>query len=141
MYNLALDEDVIKLDREFPIKLPVDECHLSAEIYPMYYMPILRSSKLVVKFQSNCFKTTFYKQIFFDMSYGDNEYINWFFHPTQIYINLWSNVLRLQFNQARIVDRYDIMKSLEYRGCYLFNVLPDGKKIKTLETNQTILNP
>lgn len=135
-----MDEEIRMIDLENPIKLPVDDCHLAAEVYPMYYIPILRSSKVVVRFQSNCFTTALYKEVTFDIRYEDNEYVNWFYHPTQFYINLWQNVFRVQFTQPRIVDRYDIMKSLEYRSCYLFNVLPDGKKIKTLDVNQTILN-
>ena len=71
----------------------------------------------------------------------NNTYVNWYYHPTTIYINIFGNVYRINFGSPRVIDRYDVMKSLMYRRARVFNLMGTPRTIITRQRNEIYLNP
>ncbi len=89
-------------------------------------MLIIRTSNTMLKLYSNCLGDRFYKTIRLEISFSDNDLINWYNNPIVYHLNVFGNKIKLVFNKARVVDRYDISKSIEYRGLFVYdnNALP-----------------
>lgn len=137
-FQSLMQNRVQQLNDQFPWSFQPDECDLSMEIFQMYYVPILRSANLRIIFSSNCLTP---RDVNFDVSFGDQLFINWIYHPTTFYINLWSNVYRLEFSRPIVIDRYDVMKSLEYTEVTLFNAGPQPIVLSLTTRNVIYLRP
>ncbi len=121
-------------------KVAPSECDLTMETFPLYYIPIVRASAFRLGFSSACLpKTT----INFEIYHDDNKHINIYHHPTQVNLNLWGNKYTIKYEKAFIIDKHDIMKSLEYRAALLnpFINFKTGIKINTMAQNDIFLDP
>jgi hypothetical protein len=137
-YNTLMQNRVNNLNNQFPWSFRPDDCDLSMEIFPFYYTPILRSANLRIMFTSNCLTT---RDITFEITFDDELFINWIYHPTTLYLNLWNNVYRLEFSRPAIIDRYDVMKSLEYTQVTIFNANQDPQVVDLNFRNVVYLRP
>lgn len=137
-FNALMQSRVSQLQDQFPWTFRPDDCDLSMELFPMYYVPILRSANLRIQFSSNCLTT---RDINFDVTFDDQLFINWIFHPTTVYINLWGNVYRLEFSVPIVIDRFDVMKSLEYTHLTIFNANAAPQLINLNTRNVVYLRP
>jgi hypothetical protein len=126
----------IRYNHPRPIK--PDECDLCLEVFPMYYQAITRTATFRVIFSSNCMEK---RDINFEISYENHREINWFYHPTTIYLNLFSNIYRLEFDAPVVTDRYDIMKALRYNLVTIHNLLGDPRRVNLMFQNNVCLNP
>jgi len=127
----------IRFDHPRPVK--ADACDLSIEIFPYYFEPIVRKGTFRLIFSSNCMERM---DINFEIDFENYRDINWFFHPQNIYLNLWNdNVYRLYFEAPVVIDRYDVMKSLQYRRVTLFNMLNGQRRVDLRFQNNIFLNP
>ncbi len=114
------------------------QCDLAIEIFPMYYIPIIRQSSFRVILNSNCMKR---KEILFEAFYHEDRRINWNYHPTIFTIDLLGNFVKIEFKEPEVIDRYDVMKSLMYK---IAQVTMNKKKLNEIEViyqNQVILEP
>ena len=114
------------------------ECLLSLEAYPFYYVSITRSSNFRLKFASNCLIA---RDINFEVYYNMTKFINFNYHPTTVILNLWGNKYKLVYTRPKIVDRYDVMRSIEYQRVSIKNLLTDANDMFTRQTNFTMLDP
>lgn len=114
------------------------ECNLLVEIFPMFYVQITRRVKFRLAFSSNCMKK---KDINFEVDLEDNKYLNWNFHPTSVNLRLWDNVWKINYKSPRVIDRFDVMKSLEYVKADVLLNIRDKFNIDALNRNDTFLDP
>lgn len=126
----------IRYNHPRPIK--PDECDLCMEVFPMYYQAITRTATFRVIFSSNCMEK---RDINFEISYENHREINWFYHPTTIYLNMFGNVYRLEFDAPVVTDRYDILKALRYNLVTIHNMLGDPRRVNLMFQNNVCLNP
>ena len=113
-------------------------CNLAIELHPLYYYPITRMQEFVIAFTSNCLMK---KEIFFQMKLDDNKHLNWNYHPTSINLRLWDNYYMIDYKSPRTLDRYDVMKSLEYTQAKISHIIKEKDNIITTEQNSTNLDP
>lgn len=137
-YNSLMQNRVNQLTDRFPWTFRPDDCDLSMEVFPLYYVPILRSSNVRIVFSSNCLTS---RDVTFEVSYDDELFINWIYHPTTVYLNLWNNVYRLEFARPAVIDRFDVMKSLEYTSVTVFNANASPVTLDLTARNVLYLRP
>lgn len=113
-------------------------CNLTVELYPLYYYPITRIQEFVLAFSSNCLMR---KEVFFQLELDDNKHLNWNYHPNSINLKLWDNYYMIDYKNPRTLDRFDVMKSLEYTEAKISHILKEKDKINTTEQNGTNLDP
>ena len=121
-----------------PRPIKSDECDLCMEIFPMYYQAITRTATFRVAFASNCMSK---RDVNFEISYENHREINWFYHPTTIYLNLFGNVYRLEFEAPVVTDRYDVMKALRYNLVTVHNMLGNPRSVNLMFQNNVCLEP
>jgi len=129
-FNDLMSYRLNEIANKFPWVFKPDECDLSVELFPLYYVPILRAATTRMRFFSNCMKT---REINFDILFNDQVYINWIYHPTTLYVNVWGNVYRLEYSKPEVIDRFDVMKSLQYNKVTIYNAseTPIGVDLET----------
>ena len=116
----------------------MSEANLSMEIFPLYYMPINRSSSFRLAFMSNALRR---REINFEIYYPLSKYINFYFNPTKIRLNLWGNVYWMNYQNLKPIDEHDVMRSLEYQHVRIINVLKKWPVIHTTQQNMVFLDP
>ena len=104
----------------------------------MYYMQITRRTKFRISFSSNCLSK---KDINFEVDFGENKYLNWNFHPTDINLRLWDNYYRVKYKNPKVIDRFDVVKSLEYNKADILNNYFEKFNIDVMNRNDTFLDP
>ena len=116
------------------------ECDLTMEVQPLYYVPIIRASTFKLGFSSACLAK---REVNFEIYHDDNKHINIYHNPTLVNLYLWGNKYTIQFSNPGIIDKHDIMKSVEYRSALLkpLTVYKSGFKINTLLQNDIFLDP
>ena len=87
------------------------DCDLYAEFEPFYYTPLIRKSMATINLVSNCMERI---SINLEVSYMDNRLVNWNYHPTKLVLNLFGNTYKLIYRKPKVIDRNDILKSIEY---------------------------
>lgn len=137
-FNSAMQQRVNQLNARFPWAFRPDACDLSVELFPLYYVPILRAATTRVLFSSNCLTT---RDVTFEVSFDDELFINWVYHPTTLYLNLWGNVYRLEFSAPAVIDRFDVMKSLEYSRVTVHNANAAPQTVDLASRNVLYLRP
>lgn len=137
-YNNLMRSRVDSLNNQFPWSFRPDDCDLAMEIFPFYYTPILRSANLRIMFSSNCLTT---RDVTLEVTFDDELFVNWIYHPTTVYLNLWNNVYRLEFSRPAVIDRYDVMKSLEYTMVTVFNANQNPQTFDLNFRNVVYLRP
>ena len=115
------------------------ECDLNIEIFPLYYTPVIRASTFRLAFSSNCLTK---RDINFEVYYKDHNNINFNHNPTIVNLELWGNHYNITYSQPKVIDPYDVMRSLEYREANITNFL-DKKtlKIDVMARNEIFLDP
>ena len=110
------------------------------EVYPMYYTAITRSQHFRISFQSACMDKI---DVNFEVYHKDYRLINWNYHPTKVNLVLWDvNHYILSYGKPVEIDKFDIMKSLEYQKLNVTNTSEAGKNdIDLMFRNSIFLNP
>ena len=116
------------------------ECDLTMEVQQLYYIPIVRASTFKLGFSSACLTK---REINFQIYHDDNKHINIYHNPTKINLHLWGNKYFIKYSKPAIIDKHDIMKSLEYKEALLTPLLSfkSGFKIDTTTRNDIFLDP
>jgi hypothetical protein len=125
-------------NRSQSIYRPGDECILYAEIFPFYYELISRSSYFTISFSSNCLQKV---EVVFEVQFKNSKNVNWFLHPENLTLNLWGNLYKIKFGQPRIIDKFDIMRSFEYRQGVIRNLHKGRVSLNLKNTNSVNLDP
>ncbi len=89
-------------------------------------------------FYSNCFLL---KDINFRIEYEDNAFINFNYHPTEIELNILGNIYVLTYKNSYIIDRFDVMRSVEYGEVRVDNAQQQPRTLNVLHRNGINLAP
>ena len=116
----------------------VTRCLLSMEVFPLYYTTINRQSTFRLAFSSNCLTK---RDINFEIYYNNTPYINFNYHPTRVILKLWGNVYKINYRQPKIIDRFDVMRSLEYQKANIRNLVNPIDNLHTTYLNNIVLDP
>lgn len=126
------------------IKRPT-KCDMNLEIHPMYYTQVTRSSNFKMAFGSSCLPKM---EVNFEVYYYKNPYINLYTAPNVVNLNMWGNKYIIEFKKPKVIDKYDIIKALEYREASLKPKLPlwmgvkaKSFKVLTRDQNSIFLAP
>lgn len=121
-------------------KIMPSDCDLTMEVQQLYYIPIIRASTFKLGFSSACLTK---REINFQLYHDDNKHINIYHNPTKVNLNLWGNKYFIQYKKPVIIDKHDIMKSLEYKEALLTPLLAfkKGFNIDTTTRNDIFLDP
>mgnify|MGYP006978832220 CR=1 FL=1 len=111
---------------------------LSAEIFPMYYTPVTRSSAFKLRFSSNIFRT---RDVAFEAYHDMSKYINFNFHPTKVKLDLWGNVFWLKYSSPTVVDEFDVTRAVEYGEAELVNTMVPLPRMNVKQQNMVFLEP
>ena len=111
-------------------------CFLTAEFRHFFYNLLTRSSEFTIQFFSNCGNLP---EMTFRVFYQNNMFINWYNHPTEVYLNLFNNVFRLQFRKPKHINEYDITKAMMYQEMSLWGLKKNPKPINLNFDNQVLL--
>lgn len=115
-----------------------EEATLSIELFPMYYIPVTRSTSFKLAFSSNVLRK---REVTFETFYSKTRYINFNYHPTKIKLHLWNNVFWIKYKDHTIVDEFDVLRSLEYKTAELKNQSQTAADINTKQRNMVFLEP
>lgn len=116
----------------------VAHCLLTMEVYPLYYTTLTRSSNFRLAFNSNCLSK---RDINFEIYYNMNPYVNFNYHPTRIILKLWGNVYKIDYRKPKIIDRFDVMRSIEYQRANIKNLSRPVENLHTTYLNNIVLDP
>lgn len=126
------------------IKRPT-KCDMNLEIYPMYYTQVTRSTNFIMAFGSSCLPKM---EVNFEVYYYKNPYINLYTAPNVVNLNMWGNKYVIEFKKPKVIDKYDVIKALEYREASLKPKLPlwmrmkaKSFKVSTRDQNSIFLAP
>lgn len=108
-------------------------CILTAEFGHFFYSLLTRSSEFTVRYFSNCVNIP---EITYRIYYENHTFINWYHHPTEIYLNIFNNIYKLQFRKPKEINTYDITKSLMYQEMSLWGMKKNPKPIDLNFDNQ-----
>ena len=115
------------------------DCDLSVEVFPLYYTPVIRSSNFRLAFSSNCLPK---RDINFEIYYRNQNTINAHHNPTIVNLELWGNHYNITYGRPRIIDPYDVLRSVEYQRANMTNFLNDRKyKLDLKYQNEIFLDP
>ena len=132
-YNNLSEEEYKKLNNK-----PA-ECDLSVEVFPLYYTPVIRSSTFRIAFSSNCLPKM---DINFEVYYKNHNNINFNHNPTIVNLDLWGNHYNITYSKPKVIDPYDVMRSLEYREANMTNFLDKkNRHIDLTAQNEFFLDP
>lgn len=118
---------------------PGTECDLYVELEPMFYTLITRTAATTMHFSSNCLnqRTTLNVESVF----GTNRNINWAYHPTTFYLNILGNLYEVEYSNARVIDRRDILRSLRYSRANIRGTFNPPSNIRLGSQNSIYLAP
>ena len=120
-------------------KIYPSKCDLTVEVFPLYYMTVTRQSTFKLAFMSNCLPRI---EVNFEVYYFKNYQVNFYQNPKNINLNLWGNKYLLKYYRPLVIDKYDIMKSLEYQRAVMKKLLMGkSKRVDTVKRNVIMLNP
>lgn len=108
-------------------------CILTAEFGHFFYSLLTRSSEFTVRYFSNCVNIP---EITYRIYYENHTFINWYHHPTEVYLNVFNNIYKLQFRKPKEINTYDITKSLMYQEMSLWGMKKNPKPIDLNFDNQ-----
>lgn len=135
--SLAFVPKPRKLQKFLVDALP-SECDLNVEVYPMFYVPLLRSSSVKIAFDSNCLQR---QELTFEAFYNSTSIVNWNYNPTKLNLLLWGNWYRFSFSRPSMIDRFDVMRSLRYNRVSVMNLRKVAKNVSLRFRNQVFLDP
>lgn len=108
-------------------------CILTAEFGHFFYSLLTRSSEFTVRYFSNCVNIP---EITYRIYYENHTFINWYHHPTEVYLNVFNNIYKLQFRKPKQINSYDITKALMYQEMSLWGMKKNPKPIDLNFDNQ-----
>lgn len=125
-------------DRELQRRRNPDTCDLAMELFPFFYIPIIRSTQFRIAFSSSCMRKRDYT---FRVFYNDTRFINYNHHPTKVKLNIFGNKYTIDYAHPKMMDEFDIMKSLVYQGANVSGLKNAPKNININNRNDIFLNP
>lgn len=121
------------------------KCDLNLEVFPMYYTQVTRSTNFQLAFASSCLPKM---EVNFELYHYKNPYINIYMAPTVVNLSLWGNKFIIEYKKPVIIDKYDIIKALEFREAWVkpklplwMRAKPRNFKINTKHQNNVFLAP
>ena len=117
---------------------PGTECDLYIELEPFYYTSLTRKSTMSIEFSSNCIPRT---SLELEVNYGDNKLVNWNYHPTKIYMNLFQNTYEIRLKSNNVIDRNDILKAMQYTRAEVSASNQKNREISLTRRNSIYLPP
>ena len=114
------------------------ECDFYAEFEPFYYTTLTRTASTTIHFSSNCMTRT---TINVETVFGRNRLINWNYHPTRLFLNIFGNVYEVRYSSPRVIDRHDMMRSLRYTRGSLWNSFGKPFNLNLPRQNSVYLAP
>lgn len=128
-----------RIRRWYGKKIYPSKCDLTIEVFPLYYMTVTRNSAFKLAFMSNCLPRI---EINFEVYYFKNYQINFYQNPKNVFLNLWGNKYLLKYYRPLVIDKYDIMKSIEYQRAVMKKLtMGRSKRVTTVNRNVIMLNP
>ena len=115
----------------------INGCILTAEFRHFFYNLLTRSAEFTIQFFSNCATIP---ELTFRIFYENHMYISWYNHPTEIYLNLFNNVYKLNFSKPKIINQYDITKAMMYQQLKVWGLKKNPPILDLNFDNQTILS-
>ena len=120
-------------------KIYPTDCDLTVEVFPLYYSPVIRQSSFKLAFASSCMPK---KEINFEAYYYKNYQVSFYHNPTTINLKLWGNKYIIKYGKPLVIDKYDIMKALEYQRAKVMKLLLGRTAtVNTIKSNIVFLNP
>ena len=117
---------------------PGTECDFYAEFEPFHYTTLTRTASTTIHFSSNCMRRT---TINVETVFGRNRLLNWNYHPTRLFLNIFGNVYEVRYSQPRVIDRHDMMRSLRYTRGVLLNSFRTPFNLNLPRQNSVYLAP
>lgn len=114
------------------------ECDFYAEFEPFHYTTLTRTASTTIHFSSNCMRRT---TINVETVFGRNRLINWNYHPTRLFLNIFGNVYEVRYSAPRVIDRHDMMRSLRYTRGSLWNSFRTPFNLNLPRQNSVYLAP
>ena len=111
-------------------------CLLTAEFGHFFYNLLTRSSDFTIRYFSNCGNIP---EITYRVYYENNTFINWYNHPTEVYLNIFNNIYKLEFRKPKQINTFDITKSLMYQELQIWGMKKDLKPFDLNFDNQVWL--
>jgi len=108
-------------------------CVLTAEFGHFFYNLLTRSSDFTVRYFSNCGNIP---EITYRVYYENHTFINWYHHPTEVYLNIFNNIYKLNFSKPKQINTFDITKSLMYQKMTFWGMKKNPKPIDLNFDNQ-----
>ena len=71
---------------------------LTAEFGHFFYNLLTRSSDFIVRYFSNCANIP---EITYRVYYENHMCVNWYLHPTEVYLNIFNNIYKLNFQKPK----------------------------------------
>ena len=112
-------------------------CILTAEFRHAFYNLLTRSTEFTIQFFSNCANIP---EITYRVFYKNHMFINWYNHPTEIFVNLFNSVYRLEFKKPKQINEFDITKAMMYQELKFFGNKKNPKPIDLNYDNQILLD-
>jgi hypothetical protein len=116
----------------------LDTCDLSMELYPYFYIPVIRASFFRIGFSSSCFRKRDYQ---FKVFYNESKFVNWNHHPTTLKLNLFGGHYEIKYSKPKMIDEFDIIKSLMYETAEFEGSMNPVREIDISDQNQIFLDP
>ena len=104
-------------------------CILTAEFGHFFYNLLTRSADFTIRYFSNCGNIP---EITYRVYYENNTFINWYNHPTEVYLNIFNNIYKLEFRKPKQINTFDITKSLMYQEMQIWGM---KKELKPIDLN------
>lgn len=112
-------------------------CILTAEFRHAFYNLLTRSTEFTIQFFSNCANIP---EITYRVFYKNHMFINWYNHPTEIFVNVFNSVYRLEFKKPKQINEFDITKAMMYQELKFFGNKKNPKPINLNYDNQILLD-
>ena len=120
------------------VKRIADTCDLTMELFPFFYIPIIRSTQFRIAFSSACMRK---RDFTFRVFYNDTRFINYNHHPTKVKLDIFGNKYEIDYSNTKMIDEFDIMKSLVYQTANVKGNKNSPKNIDINNQNDIFLDP
>ena len=128
---------MLRQKKKAALDMRMNGCILTAEFRHAFYNLLTRSMEFTVQFFSNCVTIP---EITYRVFYKNHMYINWYNHPTEIFLNLFNSVYRLEFRKPKQINEFDITKAMMYQELKFFGNKKNPKPIDLNFDNQILLD-
>ena len=128
---------MLKQKKKAALDMRMNGCILTAEFRHAFYNLLTRSMEFTVQFFSNCVTIP---EITYRVFYKNHMFINWYNHPTEIFLNLFNSVYRLEFRKPKQINEFDITKAMMYQELKFFGNKKNPKPIDLNFDNQILLD-